>query len=419
MDTSREDSVKKKRNRVRLLSIIGGIVVIVVGSLIYFNMSAAKANGADSEAAAAEDSGESSAEGNDADAEGKEDGEEGEKDEKAPVPVEVTEVATGSVSSYISSSANLVAEFQVNILSEVEGRVARLYVEEGDYVRKGQVLANLVRDDAEIALTKAQLKETNARLAYERGKDLAEKELLSREEFDKFTMDFEIARQEQAEAEWSLEKTTFRAPFSGKISERMIQVGQNIRPGDELFQLTDLDPLIARIFLPERDIIGLEEGREVKIVLNAAEDTVFDGRIRQISPVVDTATGTVKVTVEAANPPASVRPGSFVTVNIVRETHPEATVIPREAVLRELQSAHVFIVEDDTAKKRDITLGLEEGLLVESLSGLELGEQVIIAGQGGLRDGAKVKILGLEPEEASDSEAGETSESEADEQPAE
>jgi membrane fusion protein (multidrug efflux system) len=410
MDESSRDNQKKKRSRIRLLSIIGGVVVIVVGSLIFVNMSASKANGADTEDVSEQGEGEG--------ANGDDQGEKDEKDEKAPVPVEVVDVASGSVSSYISSSANLVAEFQVNILSEVEGRVDRLFVEEGDFVRKGQVLANLVRDDAEIALKKAQLKETNARLAFERGKDLSEKDLLSREEFDKFTMDFEIAHQEQAEAEWRLEKTTFRAPFSGRISERMIQVGQNIRPGDELFQLTDLDPLIARIYLPERDILGLEEGRDVKIVLNASEETVFAGRIRQISPVVDTATGTVKVTIEAADPPVSVRPGSFVTVNIVRETHPEATVIPREAVLRELQSAHVFIVEEDIAKKRDITLGLEEGLLVESLSGLELGEQVIIAGQGGLRDGAKVKILGLEPEDQPDAEAAEASESEADEQPA-
>ena len=371
-------------------------------------MSASEANGAGTEDVAAAGDGEAAENGEN----GEEGGEEEEDNGKAPVPVEVAAVTAGSVSSYITSSANLVAEFQVSILSEVEGRVARLHVEEGDFVRKGQVLANLVRDDAEIALTKAQLKETNARLAYERGKDLSEQDLVSREEFDRFTMDYEIARQEQAEAEWRLEKTTFRAPFSGKISERMIQVGQNIRPGDELFELTDLDPLIARIFLPERDIIGLEEGREVKIVLNAAEDTVFDGRIRQISP------GTVKVTIEAADPPATVRPGSFVTVNIVRETHLEAKIIPREAVLRELQSAHVFVIEDDIARKRDITLGLEEGLVVESLSGLDLGEQVIIAGQGGLRDGAKVKILGLEDETHGDGEADEQATTGADEQPA-
>ena len=124
------------------------------------------------------------------------------------------------------------------------------------------------------------------------------------------------------------------------------------------------------------------------------------------------------MTVEAISPPASVRPGSFVTINIVRETHQETTVIPREAVLRELQSAHVFVVEDDLAHKRDITLGLEEGSLVESLSGLEIGEKVIIAGQGGLKDGAKVKILGLETEGEESAEAVESSEGEDDEQPA-
>lgn len=420
MDDLSRDNRKKTRRRVRLLSIIGGVVVIAIASLIFVNMSASEANGADTEEATKAETGDGA--GNDENGsvaeEGEEDGEE-KGDEKAPVPVEVTEVAAASVSSYISSSANLVAEFQVTTLSEVEGRVEKLFVEEGDVVRKGQLLANLVRDDAEIALKKAQLKETNAKLAFERGKDLSEKELVSREEFDKFTMDYEIARQELAEAQWRLEKTAFRAPFAGKISERMIQTGQNIRPGDELFEITDLDPLIARIFLPERDILGLDEGRDVKIVLNASEETVFGGRIRQISPVVDTATGTVKVTIEADDPPAAVRPGSFVTVNIVRETRPEATVIPREAVLRELQTAHVFVVEDDIARKRDITLGLEEGLLVESVSGLELGEQVIIAGQGGLRDGAKVKILGLDQDDESDSESNESSEATADEQIAE
>jgi len=88
-----------------------------------------------------------------------------------------------------------------------------------------------------------------------------------------------------------------------------------------------------------------------------------------------------------------VRPGSFVTVNIVRETHPEALLLPREAVLRELQKAHVFVAEDDIAEKRSVKLGLEEGGLIEVISGVEAGDQVIVAGQGGLKDGSAVKIL--------------------------
>jgi membrane fusion protein (multidrug efflux system) len=380
---------KKKRLRFRILSLILGVLIVVAGGLLVMNLSASKADGADA------------TEGEPAEADTKvksRNGDGEEEEEKAPVPVEVTAVVRGTVAAYITSSANLVAENQVKILSEVEGRVSRLTVEEGDFVSRNQILATLVRDDAEIALRKAELKVTNARLAYDRGQDLIEKELISREEFDRFTMDYEIAKQELAEAQWRLEKTTIRAPFGGQISERMIQVGQNIRLADELFQITDYDPLIARIFLPERDILGLEEGRDVKIRLNADESVQFGGRIRQISPVVDTSTGTVKVTIEAVDEPRAVRPGSFVAIDIVRETHPDALLIPREAVVRELQSAHVFVVEEEFARRRDIALGLEEGDVVEALKGLEQGEKVITAGQGGLKDGALVKILGAESE---------------------
>jgi membrane fusion protein (multidrug efflux system) len=174
----------------------------------------------------------------------------------------------------------------------------------------------------------------------------------------------------------------------------MIQVGQHVRIGDELFQVTDFDPLIARIYLPERDVLGLTEGREVRLRLNADDSVAFAGRIRQISPVVDTATGTVKITVEASVPPADVRPGSFVTVDIVRETRGEALLLPREAVLRELKRAHVFVANDELAEKRVVTLGLEEGQFIEALSGVAAGERVIVAGQGGLKDGSAIKILG-------------------------
>ena len=128
-------------------------------------------------------------------------------------------------------------------------------------------------------------------------------------------------------------------------------------------------------------------------VLNASEQVDFSGRIRQISPIVDTATGTVKITVEAIESPTGVRPGSFVTVDIVRETRSATLLIPREAVLRELQKAHVFVASDNVAEKRAVTLGLEEGDFVEALTGVEAGETVIVAGQGGLKDGSPVKVL--------------------------
>ena len=287
--------------RVWIPSVVVALVLALVGGGLYWK---SKNDGKGSGAATA--------------ANGK-NGKEKDKDkEKAPVPVSIAAIGTAPISSYITSTANLVAENEVKIVSEAEGRVERLLVDEGVYVQQGQALASIARGDAEMLREKARVRAGNARVAFNRAKDMHTRELMSRGDYDKIAMEKEVAEQELREAEWRLGKTTIRAPFSGRVTERMITQGQHLRPGDALFTLTDYDPLIARIFLPERDVLALQTGREVRLTLRASSEIAFQGRIRQISPVVDTATGTVKVTVEAVNPPAVVRPGAFVTVDIVR-----------------------------------------------------------------------------------------------------
>ncbi|MCI0566588.1 MAG: efflux RND transporter periplasmic adaptor subunit [Acidobacteria bacterium] len=312
---------------------------------------------------------------------------------KAAVPVSVASIQEGEVSSYITSTANLVPENDVKVLAESEGKVAEIRVEEGDRVAKGEILAQLDQGDAEITLKKAQVKASNAKLNFDRAAKVLAENLMSREQYDKVATENEVARQEEAEAAWRLEKTTIRAPFSGHLTERMIRPGQHIRPGDVLFSVADFDPLIARIYLPEKDVLGLTEGRGVRITLKANETTQVKGRIRQISPVVDPATGTVKVTVEAVAPPPELRPGAFVTLAIVRETHPKALLVPREAILWEMQDSYLFVVDGAVARRRPVSLGLEEEGHVEVVRGLTAGDQVIVAGQGGLKDGASVKVL--------------------------
>lgn len=335
-------------------------------------------------------------------AKGAQDAQDGDKkEEKAPIPVEATVVETGRVASYISATANLVPESEVRVLAEWEGRVASLKVEEGDRVSAGAVLAALDPQDAEILLSKAQVKANTEKLAYERARTLREQELLSPEAFEKTKLANEIAQQELAEAEWKLEKTLIHAPFSGLIVERMVQPGQHVRRGDDLFTIADFDPLVARIYLPEKDVLALDEGREVRISLRADEGVGFRGSIRQISPVVDTATGTVKVTVEARAVPAAVRPGAFVRIDVVRDAVADAVLVPRQAVVRELQKAYVFVAEDGVARKRAVTLGIEEDDRFEATSGVAAGERVIVAGQGGLKDGSVIELMGSEPAVAS------------------
>jgi len=322
----------------------------------------------------------------------KKDGDAAEK-EKAPVPVSVAPINRGAVSAYISSTANLVADAEVKVLAEAEGRIADLLVEEGDRVKKGQVLAQLVKDDAEIAVKKAKYKADGAGINFDRAQKGLTDGLISRELYDKVALDSQVAQQELAEAQWRLEKTTIRAPFGGRVTERFVKLGQHLNLSDQLFTVSDFDPLIAKIFLPEKDVFGLKEGRDVRITLKASDATRFRGRIRQISPVVDTSTGTVKLTIEAMEPPAEVRPGAFVTIDIVRETHAQAVLVPREAVIRELQAAYIFVAKGNVAEKRTVALGLEEGGRIEALSGVVPGEQAIVAGQGGLKQGTAIKVI--------------------------
>jgi len=374
---------EKARKRFRIISLVA-LLVIVAGAVFWVSAQSAEEK---SESEAAEQNATEAVE------QVAENEAEIEEDEEVAVPVEVAEVTTGAIASYISATANLVAEDQVKVLSEAEGRVERLLVEEGDMVTNGQVLAVLVQDEAKIILSKVELKASNASAALERARGTRDQGLISAEAYDTLKMEYDVARQEVAEAEWRLAKTVIRAPFSACVTERFITLGQHLRPGDELFTVADYDPLVARIYLPERDVLELEEGREVRIALAANTELSFTGRIRQIAPVVDTATGTVKVTVEAVQPPAGVRPGAFVSIGIVREQHPTALLLPRESVIRELRAAHVFVSEDDTAVKKAVELGLEEGDLVEVLSGVAEGDHVVVAGQGALDDGQKIKTL--------------------------
>jgi len=392
-----------KKYRFRLVALL--LSLVVVTGLGFVAVNAATNHSTSDDTAQAEDRADPDAAQapSDSEAQGgeEESGDAEDGDGKPPIPVETAAVATGEVSSYLSSTANLVAENEVKVLAEWEGRLAQLHVEEGQRIAAGEILAQLADDDAEIGLEKAEVRAANARLAYERAQRLEDQGLMAREAFDRTAVDHRIAQQELEEARWKLEKTRIRAPFGGRVTERFVQLGQHVRPGDELFTVADFDPLVARVYLPEKDVLALAEGRPVRITLKADEAIAFAGRIRQISPVVDTSTGTVKVTVEAVSPPPQVRPGAFVQVDVVRETREAALLVPKDALVRELQKAYVFVARDGVAEKRQLGLGIEEGGRVEALSGVEAGERVIVAGQGGLKDGAPIKDL-AETEQATE-----------------
>lgn len=318
------------------------------------------------------------------------------KKDKEPPTVAVAKAETGPISAYISATANLVAEQEVQILAEAEGKVVELLVEEGASVHKDQKLLEVDREASVIAVEKADLGLRNASSNLERAELLSAQKLLSAQDLDRARFDRDLARSNLTEARHRLHKTTVIAPFDGRVTLRKVQLGQTLKLGEELLTVADFSPLVARIFLPEREVLDLAVGQQAQLALKAREDVIFRGRIRQLSPVVDAASGTVKVTVEAVAPPPNVRPGTFVSVGIVRETRPQVVLVPRAAVVRELQEAYVYVAEGNVARRRAVEVGLEEAGKLEITRGLKAGEQVVTSGQGSLKDQAPIRIASAE-----------------------
>jgi RND family efflux transporter MFP subunit len=316
-----------------------------------------------------------------------------EKKEEKKLPVEVAVAKKGSISSWIVTTATLEADRQVTILSETTGTVSRLNVEEGTFVGEGQVLASLADNQKLVDVQKADIRLKNAIVELKRKETSFQDKIISMADYDKAKFEKDVAESELKAAQVALERLTIRAPFSGIITERFIEKGQNITLGLQLFTLLDRDPLKARIFLPEKEVFGIERNQNVTLTLNAQKDVRFAGKIDQINPAVDAKTGTVKITILINSAPEAVRPGSFVDVRLVTQRHDNALLIPKKALVEEAGEKYVFLLNKDLVVRRSVQVGFTDDTNAEILNGIGDGNTVVTAGQGSLRDGSRAEVV--------------------------
>ena len=222
---------------------------------------------------------------------------------------------------------------------------------------------------------------------------------LSDEEFETVRREAEETRQDAAMAQLKLSRTVVKAPFTGSILTRHLDAGATVSDGTAVFDIADLDPLYADVNVPERHIERLHPGQEVRLVADASAETA-DAKIERIAPLVDPESGTVKVTL-AVDGRTSLRPGSFVRVLIVTDTHQQALVVPRSSLVAEGRRWHLFRVDEEgeNVERIEVTRGYEEQDRVEILGvvgdGRELttGDRVVVLGASALTDGVRVEIL--------------------------
>jgi len=310
----------------------------------------------------------------------------------AAVPVEVVEVERRDISAFIETNGTLEAENEVDIVARVAAPITELAAEEGMTVRAGQLLARLdpreIRSQHEIS--RVTLEE--AKLAYERAERLKGNQLISPEEYEQALARFETARAQLEQNQIQLDYTEVRAPFSGRIVARYVDLAEQVTVNTPLFRISDFDPLLCPIQVPERELPRLETGQPAYLTVEAWPGERFDASVLRIRPVVDAATGTVRVTLDVKGR-GKLTPGMFARVYLETATRPGALVIPRAALSLESVGDTVYVAADGVAQRREVSLGFEERDRVEVTSGLEAGERVVVVGQDGLSDGTPIQVL--------------------------
>ncbi|MEM8485268.1 MAG: efflux RND transporter periplasmic adaptor subunit [Bacteroidota bacterium] len=317
-----------------------------------------------------------------------------EEEEAVPaVPVEAAYVTRGDISAFFSGTASLEAEEEANVAAKAGGVVTKIYVEEGDRVRAGQALAKLDGERLALELARSEVSLNKLKREHERNEGLYEKQLISVEEYERVRSDYEAQQAAYNLAKLELDYTTVRAPISGIVSQRLIKVGNTLNVNEQTFTVSDFDPLLAIMYAPEKELGKLRVKQHANLTVDALSGTVFSGEIKRISPIVDATTGTFKVTIEVNDKSGVLKPGMFGRVQVVYDTHAETLLVPKEAVIEEDSEVSLYVVQDSQAFRKVIDRGYVDELYVEILSGVEHGAQIITAGQGSLRDSARVDVI--------------------------
>ena len=315
------------------------------------------------------------------------------KNAEVVIPVEVAEVTIGDISAYFSGTATIEAEEETDVVAKVGGVVQKIFAEEGDYIKEGQVLAKL--DDEKLLVQVEQAKATLQKLEniYKRNQELFNKSLISAEEFQRTKYEYDHQKAAFDLAKLDLNYSSIRAPISGVVAERKVKVGNMVLPNQATFRVTSLDPLLAVLHVPERQMAKLRAGQSAKLGVDAIRDKEFIGKIKRISPVVDPGTGTVKVTVEMHDPSRQLKPGMFARLNIIYDIRKNTMLVPKNAIMAEDKESAVYVVKDSLALRQVVETGYVNTTHIEVLSGLAPQDTVVTTGKGSLKDSSKVEMV--------------------------
>lgn len=314
-------------------------------------------------------------------------------DEEIPTPVVTTQVFSGEISAQIKATSTIEAERMVTVHSESTGRITSLSFEEGDDIERGQLLARVKQDLQRSGLARASTSLSQAKRDLETVRALFKRGVASQDELTAAELTYDNAKLDVSDRRRDVRNTRVVAPFSGTVTERFVSEGAFVTSGAQVLSVVDFDTLVARVYVPEKELDRLSVGQDALVVGKAARGRKGTGQLRRIAPVVDATTGTVKLTVGL--PPELVGedgflPGMYAEVTLTTEVRPTATLVPKQALVYDEEQPYLFVAEGDRVKRVRVQLGLTDRDHAEVLEGASVRDEIVLAGHAGLKDGGLI-----------------------------
>jgi RND family efflux transporter MFP subunit len=318
----------------------------------------------------------------------------GQKNTTTMAPVQATpnvEITTAQsqLVSQESVYASTVEAYAVNnIMPQSGGRIRKINAEVGDYVQKGQVLAEM--DRAQLEQLELQVK--NDEVEYERIKSLYAEGGMSQSDFETAELGYKVRKSNYQNVK---ENTILRSPITGYVTARNFDRGDMFSMGSPIFTVQQVVPVKLLVGISESEYTKVKKGDSVNLTVDALPGKTFKGKVERLYPTIDAATHTFKVEVTVANADRVLRPGMYarVTVNFGDVRH---VVVPDQAVVRMEGTGQRFVYAlqaDSTVTFKPVSLGRHLDNTYEILDGIADGEQIVVKGQSALKDGIKVNVL--------------------------
>ncbi|MBV2120859.1 MAG: efflux RND transporter periplasmic adaptor subunit [Candidatus Thiodiazotropha sp. (ex Ctena orbiculata)] len=302
----------------------------------------------------------------------------------------------------LSATGSLVAVQGVTVSAELGGKVSEIAFESGDRVEAGDLLVRLDTTAEEAQLRSAEAAQKLARINLDRNRGLRANKTVSQSDLDTAEANYKQATAQVENVKATIAKKTLRAPFSGQLGLRQVNLGQIIEQGTPVVTLQTIDPIYADFSLPQQRFSSVAVGNEVRITTDAAEDKRFSGKIIAINPEIDQATRTVRIRSTLSNQEELLRPGMFANVKVTMPQQDDVLAIPATSVLYAPYGDTVFVIdttkdeatgeEQKTLRQQIIRLGRTRGDYVSVVTGLKEGETVVTSGVFKLRPNMAVVV---------------------------